>query len=131
MWRQLFSRMGCFFVHLLLSPSVLPVRALFDPAKFKDKKTDSERKHVRFHYCNGHLDGIVLDSKTLQTFFLSLYVLSQHVSSAVWGCVIVTATSCGVLSALPRVSMIFLLSQGEIRLHCWSGLLTVWMGLYP
>ena len=31
----------------------------------------------------------------------------------------------GVLSALPRVSMIFLLSQGEIGLHCWSGLLTV------
>ena len=37
----------------------------------------------------------------------------------------VTATSCGVLSTLSCGSTVFLLLQGEIGLHCWSGLLTV------
>jgi hypothetical protein len=49
------------------TPSVLPIRALFDPAKFKNKKpTPNENTFVSI---NGRLDGVVLDSNNIANFF--------------------------------------------------------------
>ena len=48
-------------------PSVLPVCALFDPAKYKNKKpTPNENTFVSI---NGRLDGISLDSNNIANIF--------------------------------------------------------------
>ena len=48
-------------------PSVLPVRALFDPAKYKNKKpTPNENTFVSIY---GRLDGIALDSNNIANMF--------------------------------------------------------------
>ena len=76
----------------------------------------------------------LLEMQQMQSFLSSCWRLREILTSvchAVTTTLSVTATLCGGLSTLSCASMVFLLLQGEIRLQRCSGLLTVWVGLYP